>query len=163
MVTTVTLVFLFILVLFLTVAAVFIAFKPELVEDLRSRAAEYPGKSFLFGLIGMATLYGMVPVGVMTIVGLPLIPIIILAIVIFWMFGYILGTYVVFWRVAGSLGISSEKIGTRLLVIGVGLIILGMIKFIPVIGWLANLAVVLIGAGAITILILRKSSTIRTI
>tara|TARA_R110002096_G_scaffold415163_1_gene616625 strand:+ start:11016 stop:12167 length:1152 start_codon:yes stop_codon:yes gene_type:complete len=156
-------VFLITLALFLTIAAVFIAFKPEMVEGLRSRASDNPGKSFLFGLLGMAILYGSVPVSATTIVGLPLIPLIILAIVIFWTLGYLLGTYVIFWRVAGSMGVKSEKIGTKLLVIGCGLIILAMINFIPIVGWLANLVVVLIGIGSITILMLRRSSTIRTI
>lgn len=156
-------VFLITLAFFLTAAAVFIAFKPEMVEDLRSRASDHPGKSFLFGLLGMAILYGLVPVSATTIVGLPLIPLMILAIVIFWTLGYLLGTYVIFWRIAGSIGVNSEKIGTKLLVIGCGLIILAMINFVPIIGWLANLAVTLIGIGSITISMLRRSSTIKTI
>ncbi len=159
---TIAAVFLIILVFLLVVAAIFLAFKPEMVEDLRSRASRHPGKSFLFGLVGMAALYGLVPLSATTIIGLPFIPFALLAIIIFCVFGGLLGTYAIFWRIADSVGIHSNNISTRLLVIGGGLIILSIIKFIPVIGWLVNLTVLLIGLGSITILLLQKSNVSET-
>ena len=154
--------FIITLAFLLIVAAVFLAFKPETVERLRHRASNNVGTSLLCGFLGMATLWGLVPVSAMTIVGAPLIPIVILAIVAFWTLGYLLGAYAVFWRIAGAFGTVSETTGMKLFVIGVGLAILAILNFIPILGWLINLAIIFIGLGSITIALIGKLNNFKT-
>ena len=122
----------------LVVFAVLLAFMGRKVERLRQRATAHPGTSMLFGFLGLATLIGLVPVSVMTIVGIPLVPIVILMIIVMWIAGYLIGIYTVSWRVISAFRLPSESNTGRLSVIALGLICFAILNFIPIIGPLVN-------------------------
>lgn len=138
------------LAFFLTIAALFMAFSPERVESLSQRISRSPGKALLFGFIGLATLIGFIPVSMITIIGIPLIPAVMLAIVVAWMLGYLLGAYAISVRVAGVMEMSPQTPPARLLALAVGLVVIAMLNYIPIAGWILNFAVVLLGLGAMT-------------
>lgn len=144
---------LLIVLLFLTiVAAVFFAFAPESVERLRQRTCEHAWRALLYGFLGLSTLVGALPVSVITIVGIPLTLIVLLAIVTLWTLGYILGVYVIASRIRESFGGGGEPNSTlsNLAVLTGGFITIAMLNLIPLIGWWINLAVMLLGLGAMT-------------
>jgi len=141
---------------FILVSAAFLSFKPALVERLRNDINGELGGSLLAGIIGLSVLFGLVPVAMMTIVGLLLIPIILIVAIGFWILGYLLGTYAVFWRIANSIGVRSDSVPAKLMIVAVGIISLALVKFIPLIGWLVNLIVLLLGLGAINKLLMRR-------
>ncbi len=133
------------------VGAVFLAFLPGPVEWLRQSALAAPGKSLLAGFLGLACLFGLVPVAAITLIGLPLIPFVVLGIVLFWTGGYLLGVYAVTSRVVQSFGGKSDPTTTmRLLALAIGVVAMVVLNFIPFLGWAANVLLMLFGLGALT-------------
>lgn len=136
---------------FLLVGALFLAFTPALVSRMRKRVAARPGNTALSGLIGLSMLFGSVPILAMTIIGIPLVPFAVLAILIVWFLGYVLGAYSIGMGVARALGAAEDpSIAIRLAVLAATALIAGLLNFIPIIGWMANFAIVLLGVGAMT-------------
>ncbi len=138
------------LIFLMLVAALFIAFAPAMVSRLRRRAQSGLGKSVLLGFLGLSTLVGLIPVSIITLVGIPLIPLVLLAIALAWMLGYLLGLYALAMRVAEAFRGQPESPAGKLLTLAVGLLLAALINFIPIAGWLINLAVVFLGLGAIS-------------
>lgn len=142
---------------FLTLlAAVFLALMPDTVEHLRRETIAAPFRSLGIGLLALGALIGLVPVSAITIVGIPLIPIVVLAIIALWTVGYLLGVYVLAWRVASGFRDLAPNTGTRLVVVVIGLAVAAILNFIPFLGWLVNLALVLLGMGGIAALLLAR-------
>lgn len=137
--------------LFIVIGSISLTLVPGTIRRLRRHADARPGMVILTGSIGLAILFGSIPVGVLSIVGLPLVPILLLLIIAAWVLGYILGAYVVAMRVLRGLG-SAETPGiwTRLLALAAGVTLAALLNFIPFIGWMVNFALVLLGVGAIT-------------
>ncbi|MFK7963588.1 MAG: hypothetical protein AB8C46_06425 [Burkholderiaceae bacterium] len=134
----------------LIVAALALAFAPVTVFRLREQVQNNLGKSLLFGVIGLATLVGLLPVSATTLIGLPFIPFVILAIVLAWTLAYLLGAFALSMRVAEAFSQAPASPGGKLLVLGSGLIVCSLLNYIPVVGWLFNYAVMLLGLGAMT-------------
>jgi len=143
----------------LIVAAIFISFMGERVERLRLRATHHYGISILFGFLGLATLFGLVPVSATTLVGLPFVPIVILLIIAMWTVGYLLGVYTLSWRIASAFRELSEDLMTRMVVIAIGIISIAILNFIPVVGSLLNFLLVLLGLGSIVISVITSLMT----
>lgn len=136
---------------FLLVGALALAFAPALVSRMRKGIVGRPGRSALAGVIGLAVLFGSVPILAMTIIGIPLVPIAVLAILIVWFLGYVLGAYSVGMGVARGLGIADDpSLGVRLLVLAATALVAALLNFIPVLGWMANFTLVILGVGAMT-------------
>lgn len=137
--------------LFIIIGAVFLSLAPGTIRRLRRSADARPGMVMLTGAIGLSILFGAIPVGILTIVGLPLVPILLLLIVAVWTLGYILGAYVFAMRVMRGFGSAeSPSIAMRLVALAVGVTFAALLNFIPIIGWMANFALVLLGVGALT-------------
>lgn len=131
------------------VAAVAHAFAPRTTEQLRTQAVEHPFRSILLGGLGLSMLVGLVPVSAITLVGIPLIPIVVLLIMLFWIAGYLLGVYAFVWRVSNAFSSAPASLAGQLLVLTVGLILFALLNFIPFLGWLVNLVVTFLGLGAL--------------
>lgn len=136
--------------LFIVIGAILLTLAPDTVSRLRHRAEARPGMVILSGVIGLSILFGMVPVSALTIVGLPLVPILVLLIVLAWVLGYILGAYVLAMRVMHSMGGDAEPtLPMRLVALAIGVTLVALLNFIPFIGWFVNFILVLLGIGAI--------------
>lgn len=136
---------------FLLVGALFLAFAPALVSRLRKGILARPGQSALGGLIGLSMLFGSVPILAMTLIGIPLVPIAILLILIVWFLGYVLGAYSLGMGVARGMGLGEDpSIGVRLLVLAGTALVAAILNFIPIVGWLVNFVIVILGVGAMT-------------
>lgn len=134
---------------FLLVGAIFLAFTPNLVSRMRKDILARPGRTALLGLVGLSLLVGCVPILAMTLVGIPLVPIAILGIILVWFLGYVLGAYSLGMGVARSFGVGDDpSTGIRLAVLAVAALAAALLNFIPFLGWLANLLIVLLGTGA---------------
>lgn len=133
----------------LAIAAVFFAVAPGTVEKGRRRIVEHPGASLLAGFLALATLIGLVPVSAMTVIGIPLIPIVILVMVLAWTLAYALGIHALSMRVATAFWEVEQTTVAKLLVMAAGLVGMAVLNFIPFVGWIVNFTVVLLGLGAI--------------
>ncbi len=137
------------IVFLVAAAAVLLALAPNLVETLRQDATAAPFKSIGMGLLGMGMLVGLVPVSAMTLIGIPLIPFVMLAAVALWVAGYLLGIYATAMHVIGAFREAPKTPVGRILAVALGLTVIATLNFVPIIGWLINLAIVFLGLGAI--------------
>lgn len=103
------------------------------------------------GGLGFATLVGSVPVAAVTLVGLPLVPLLVLALIVLWTLGYAPGVHVIATRVWRAFDGVADGVGAKLSTLAVALIVIVALNFIPFVGWLVNLAVSLLGLGAMTL------------
>jgi hypothetical protein len=135
---------------FLTaLAAALLAFMPERMEALRSEAIRAPVKTMALGVLGLSMSIGLVPVGAVTLIGIPLMPIALLSAIVFWVLGYVIGAYALTTRIFEGFQVTPLTMGTKLLALALGFVILALLNFIPVVGWLLNLAIVFLGLGSI--------------
>lgn len=149
---------------FLLVGALFLAFAPTLVSRLRKSVIAQPGATALSGLIGLSMLFGGVPILAMTIIGIPLVPIAVLAILIVWFLGYVLGAYALGMKVARGLGMTEDPSMTiRLIVLAATACVAALLNFIPIIGWMANFVIVILGVGAMTYALFERTMPSATV
>lgn len=136
---------------FVALAALMLAFMPLRLARMRKSIAKAPGQTLMLGLVGLSVLFGLVPIIVLTIVGIPFVPIVLLAIVVAWTLGYALGAYSVAMRIWSGLG-GEEDPSTlaRLLVFAAAITAIALLNYIPFVGWVANYTLVLLGLGAMT-------------
>ena len=132
------------------VAALALAFAPASVERLRDATMRRPWIAILFGFLGLAMLIGLVPISAMTLVGIPLIPIVVLAIIVVWIGGYLLGVYALAHRVIAAFRDIPDTLAARLVVVVIGLAAVAILNFVPVIGWMLNLVILFLGLGALS-------------
>ncbi len=145
------------LLFFLVLGALFLGFMPRRVEKLRQRISEAPGQSLVLGVLGLAVLFGLVPITALTFIGLPFVPIAILAIVVFWTLGYALGAYSVAMRLWHAfIGDQLPGMIVRLSIYAAAIILVALLNFIPFVGWVVNYTLVLLGIGAMTHAILQR-------
>jgi hypothetical protein len=136
---------------FFVIGAIFLSLMPKKVARVEHLITERPGLALLSGVIGLSILFGLVPISALTIVGIPLVPIVLLATVAIWTLGYILGAYAVAMRALRGTGApENPTIWIRLLALLVGVTLIALLNFIPFLGWMANFTLVLIGIGAMT-------------
>ncbi|XWN29017.1 MAG: polymer-forming cytoskeletal protein [Devosia sp.] len=131
------------------VGVLFLGLAPQSIERLRDTIESRLWRSFVFGLLGLATLLGLVPLAALTVVGLPLIPLIIFAAGLLSVFAYLLGAYALAHRVFRSFGASQASTGARLVTFVVGVVVLLALNVVPILGWLINAFAALIGFGAL--------------
>lgn len=144
------------LVFLLVIAAVFQSFMPNKVQQLRESIQRHPGRAVLTGFLGLSMLVGLIPVSAITLIGIPFIPVVLLFIVMSWILGYLLGAYVLSMRLFASFSDEPDETLGKMMVLSGGLVILVLLNFIPILGWLFNLSVVLVGIGALTSMSLQQ-------
>jgi hypothetical protein len=136
---------------FVVIGALFLALLPRQVHRLQQSIDARPGRSLLTGVIGLSMLFGLVPISALTIVGIPLVPIVLIATVAVWTLGYVLGAYALAMRVMRAFGAATDPtMPVRLFALVIGVTLVALMNFIPVLGWMANFALVLAGIGAMT-------------
>jgi hypothetical protein len=146
------------------VAALLFGFAPAATEQFRQNVATAALKCFVLGALALSATLGLVPVGALSIIGIPLIPFAILACVILWIIGYVLGVYAIAARVISSYRPMPESVIGRVLFTIIAIALFALLNFIPVLGWLLNLTAMFVGLGAMTFQaarwIVREKSTV---
>lgn len=134
-----------------------LALAPQQCETLRLSATRRPALMVLLGVLGLSTLIGLVPVSVITVIGLPLVPIVLLAILLVWTFGYVFGAYVVALRLYHAFGPYDDPgLGLRIVLLGGAVLVFALMNFVPVLGWMVNILLVLFGIGSLSTGMLRS-------
>ncbi|AJY46136.1 hypothetical protein TM49_11345 [Martelella endophytica] len=136
------------LVFMLALAAFFLTFTPTRVEAMRARLMTRPLASLGYGFLALSMLIGAVPVALLTLVAIPLIPFVVLATVIAWTLAYLLAVFALSWWVVTKIRPMRASLLNMLLATAAGLVLMSLLHYLPFFGWIANMAVVLIGLGA---------------
>ncbi|MEO0936526.1 MAG: hypothetical protein AAFY38_00055 [Pseudomonadota bacterium] len=146
--------FLITLLFFVVLGAIALGFFPQRLDAMRASISDAFGQTALLGVVGLSLLFGAVPVVALTIVGLPLVPILLLLIVAAWTFSYALGAYAIATRLWFGLGGDADPgMLVRLIILALAIIAIALLNFIPFVGWVVNYTLVLLGLGAMTRLV----------
>ena len=140
-------------ILILTAIATLIAaVAPAFLLALRLRTLETPVRALWMGFLTISALAGSLFLFAMTGFGILLIPASIILAVLLGITGYVIGTYILG---VGILGATNrplpETLGERAIAALVGAVAITILAMIPYIGWIATLAVAVVGAGALII------------
>jgi hypothetical protein len=92
----------------------------------------------------------------MTLVGIPLLPVILLAALILWTLGYAFGVWVVALRVWTMMGGAEPATPGQLGIYAAGLLAVALLNVVPFAGWALNFTLVLFGIGALAVPIYRR-------
>jgi hypothetical protein len=141
---------------FVALAAVALALVPDRVEAMRQEALARPGVALLGGVVGLATVFGLFPVAAMTIVGIPLLPVVLLSALILWTLGYAFGVYVLALRVWTGMGGGEPAMAGRLGIYAAGILAVALLNVVPFAGWALNFTLVLFGIGALAVPVYRR-------
>lgn len=148
--------FLLSLAFLILLGGAFLWMVPGRIETMRLRAIRQPAFIVLLGLLGLATTIGLIPVTAMTIIGLPFVPIVVLAVLALWALGYVLGVYILAMRLFQAFADQKDPTpGLRIGILAGGLIVMALLNFVPVLGWMVNFGIVLFGVGALSTASLR--------
>lgn len=134
-------------------AAIILRFWADPVERMRLAVTARPFHAGLIGIFGLSIVFGLVPVAALTVVGIPFVPIALVVIFIVWNLGYLLAAYALVLAVLQAINGAQKQdptLAVRLIAVVVGIPILALLNFIPVLGWVLNYSLVLVGVGAMT-------------
>ncbi|MBV2359980.1 hypothetical protein KUH32_09350 [Thalassococcus sp. CAU 1522] len=138
------------------VAAAVAALAPETMARLRRTVLDAPGRSLATGFVTVSALVGSGIVLGLTLIGLLLLPAAIFLALAAGFAGYVIGAYALGVGILSASGRHDPaSTGDRALAAGVGALAAGLVGLVPFVGWLAMVALVLAGAGALCIQILR--------
>ncbi|GGD46976.1 hypothetical protein [Sinisalibacter lacisalsi] len=140
------------------IGTLFGAIAPKQLAALRERALDRPLRTGLLGFAGLSALVGSVVFLAMTGIGIVVIPVALIAAVLLGIGGYVVGTYSIgVWATAVAGRPMPKSIGDRALAAFSGAAIGALIGLIPWLGWLAVMAIFLVGAGAVVVRITRPA------
>lgn len=137
------------LLLAILVGALLLAIVPRFSERVALAARTHPWPAMGWGCVGLILLFACIGLMVLSLLGIPLAVVLALATPPVLFVAYVLGAFALGTLVAQRLGrrIPSGWAG-RLGLLAAGLVALALVGLLPVLGWLAGVATVLLGIGA---------------
>ncbi|MFA5878551.1 MAG: hypothetical protein WC860_00045 [Candidatus Margulisiibacteriota bacterium] len=144
-----TLSFLGFVILTLVIVAIWEKYILKVAKNVKANLL----KSFLIGILGMVLIVPIALVLLISIVGIILIPIEIIIVLLMFILGFIVMAHLIGEKLLKALKSKNESIIWSTLL---GLIILWLILWIPVIGALVKIVIVTIGFGAIILTFFQK-------
>jgi len=136
---------------------IFAAVAPQALSGLRERALARPVRAGLAGFVGLSALIGSVVLLAMTGLGILLIPVSLLLAVLLGLLGYVVGTYAVGVWALGIAGRGAPATtADRAIAAFAGAAIGALVGLVPWLGWLAVMAIFLVGAGALVLRLTRR-------
>lgn len=143
-------------VVFLVLAAILAAVVPRRLVEAHERIVERPWLNLLLGVIATSALCGSILVLALSIVGLPLIPIVLVLTPFVFALGYLTAAFAV-----GRLSLGLARVRPiegwlgAITAMATGVVLLAVLRLIPVLGWLVLVFAVMVGLGAWFALFLR--------
>lgn len=145
---------------FLVLAAILAAIAPGRLALAHERVVERPWLNLLLGVIAASALFGSVLVLVLSIIGLPLVPVVLVLAPLVCALGYLTTAFTVgrlslglahVRRMEGWLGAFTAM--------ATGVVLLAVLRLVPIVGWLVLVFAVIVGLGGWFALLLRPRAT----
>jgi hypothetical protein len=149
------------LLLLAIAGAAAIGFAPRGWTAMEGISAIRPFRSLGFGIVALAAIIGFIPVFALTLIGIPLVPIVLLLIILVCSFGFLSGVYfaaLTFVRRFMPIDTKPRQLGV-LVVALVAATVLGMIPFV---GWISTLMLLCYGLGLAALAFLARSRRIKS-
>jgi hypothetical protein len=131
-------------VVYFALGLLVLALFPRRIEVVATSFTTHPWKAIFTGLLGLVALPLMMVLLVATVIGIPLVPVAALLVVAAGVLGF---TALAFY-VGRSLPLRIER-GTSVLQLAIGTAIVVLVTSIPLLGWMAWIAAVLLTFGAV--------------
>jgi hypothetical protein len=144
--------------LLFVVGAACIALAPVLVSKLQIISATRPFRRVGLGILTFAAVVGLVPVAVMTLVGILLVPFVLIFVVAACSLAYLAGVYFIGLRIAQAVT-PIETNGRRMAVLALSLVIGGLLTMVPFLGWFVSLVLLAFGFGVMAALTITNWSS----
>lgn len=136
----------------------FIALAPRLVERLDMLSRQRPLRRLGLGLLSLATVLGLVPMAVVTLIGVFLVPFVLIFVVVWLSLGYVAGAYLVATRLLSAFA-QIDSNAKRVGVLALGLVVAPLLGMVPVLGWLITLLFLVFGLGVVSAAILGNGTS----
>jgi len=139
------------LLVLLVAGALFILALMPLLSGARAALVARPWWTFLAGIVALSALFGSIFVLAVSLIGIPLIPVVLLLTPFLLAAGYLTTAY----ALGGALldrvraNASSQNRWAALGALVIGLVVLGFLHSIPIFGWVVGVAATLLGLGAL--------------
>lgn len=130
------------------VGAAFIVMAPGTVATLQHASERGSFRKLGLGILTFATVLGLVPVAILTLIGVLLLPLVLLFVAIACLLAYLAGSFLVGRRLAGTFMAVVGR-GRQLAVLAIALAAAALLALVPWIGWFVSLLLVLFGFGTI--------------
>jgi hypothetical protein len=141
--------------LLLLIGVALISLQPRWFDTQEALTRGHALATFGYGILALAALFGLVPLVAITLIGILLLPAVFLLIAVLLSLAYLGGAYLIGLRIAaGFTSVSDNR--RRVIILAISLIIAALIGFVPFVGWLITLAIVIFGLGAITRLVFQR-------
>ncbi|HBZ44930.1 MAG TPA: hypothetical protein DEO85_12945 [Maritimibacter sp.] len=135
--------------LFATALAIF---APGFMAGIRERVIETPGRSLWMGALALSAVAGSTVVLAMTGIGIFIAPLSIFAALLLGCLGYVIGAYIIgVWALTLTGQSAPDSHADRAIAAFVGAGLLTIAALVPFIGWLAVVAVLLVGIGGLAV------------
>lgn len=135
-------------VIFLVGMAVLALF-PDRLRRMADRASDQPGPSLGFGLLGFVAMPLIIVLLIISILGIVAVPFVIVAMALVWLLAHIVVALTLGRAIAARLTGPDQAPWHEFGQLGIGLLILAAIGFVPLVGWLATAVAMLVGLGAV--------------
>ncbi|MCE5322228.1 hypothetical protein LLG46_02810 [bacterium] len=129
-------------------AALVVALFPARMETVAGTLLEQPGRSALFGIVSGLLIVPVTMLLILTIIGIPLVPLEILLIIIAFIVGQICAGLAVGNRIISAI---NKPPLPSVLAAAIGMLVLGIVKMMPFIGGLLVFAMYVLAFGAVII------------
>jgi cytoskeletal protein CcmA (bactofilin family) len=140
------------LIVFLGVMLVLTAIFAFVFKNRLARAREmlatHPWRDLFLGIVATSALFGSILVLAVSLIGIPLIPLIVLLTPFAILAGYLTSAYAVGAALLGRPRYATGSGAAAFGAILVGLIVLAIVSAIPLLGWVVAVLAVIIGIGA---------------
>ncbi|MBD3243181.1 MAG: hypothetical protein GF331_21510 [Chitinivibrionales bacterium] len=135
---------------FLALALVAVALFGGTFASIAAEAAAHPVQSGLWGLLALVLVPPFAVLLAVSLIGIPLIPLLIILVVCCVVVGYIGAGLLVGERVAGAV---HKPDLSKVLAALIGLALLWAVGWVPFLGWLVQAVAALVGFGAVLVLL----------
>jgi hypothetical protein len=136
-----------IIVLTLLFAALFGFLFPRTLQKTRATLAERPWRTLGLGVVATSALFGSLLVLAVSLIGIPLLPLVLIGIPLALVGGYLTAAHAIGSMLVARLrGRTSGPAAVGAILVGI--LVLWAVGLIPILGWVIAVAAVVIGLGA---------------
>lgn len=139
------------------IGAALIALMPKGLASMQAVSETRPFRKLGLGILALASLLGLVPVFVLTLVGIIALPVVLVVVGIGCLLGYLAGVYFVGLRILKAFTHVDTNL-RRVVVLAVALPAAGLVGLIPVVGWLLTLTLLVFGLGVMAAVLMVRWS-----
>lgn len=126
-----------------------LALFPQRLQRMSAEVSERPGRSLGFGVLALVAQPLVIVLLFISILGIVLVPFAIVGFLLLWLLGQIVAAFALGRALSAQAFGQDPQSWHEFARLAIGLLVLIVLSYVPLVGWLATAAAVLIGVGAV--------------